>query len=731
MESIQVYDFFSKFEENSVNLTEKKAVPALSLRSIRPRAYVEPTLTYLDDAPDHTNPILLISAAGAMGKTFTSMAIADQLNSPRLDLSKVIVGEDSHTGILNRSLTRTSCAEYLRSLDEGTTHLIIDALDEAPIRSGERAFTAFIESLAEHCSEFNVENHQFIILGRPQTTEIFAGICRDAGTGVTRMSLDSLNLDSSLQLIGNEISSYEGGASLIHDKPARDYWREYLFGLARIMQQDDTFKEEDWDTVSDFLGYPPVLCAIAPTLRESNYKREAERLKRGTTRVSSRSNVLTQIINDLLDREATKVQTQLSEVFSGAIEPQRILTFYTHEEQIARILKEFGIESPHAFPVGLPPELRAGYEESIQTFIMDHPFLDGHAAARPRNAVFSDYLRAITNSGTEYFTTLTEKPLAAANLLPVGPFYVHFMEELLSDGEDTEAVSQHKIQSEDYVADIWASWVSSGNSAQRPVLQYVHTGDRKPVIDLFMENRLQLDDQAISPQISFTIQDPTGVLQLKAPLQNMFISTDHCVYISSSAGAITLGPEMTLLARSVETESVDEVVFRSASDPGSRSANYIVTEDLGIVGDYRIRHIGDNPVLVFAPNVDQRWMAFRPNLTKMDGIDPHRVAEATMCVRRILTSFRTTNGVLAIHVDKFNRHVIGRNTLLNAVANAMKKADLIAERGGLMVADQAALSRLGISYDSYSSPDWSSKMYVALRECLNRDGSLYQQLKRG
>lgn len=729
----------ANFKTETLSLEYKRQSPALDLMPTKPSTYVEPTISLASGGATPDAPILLISAAGAMGKTVTSKAIAEQLGCPKLDLAHVTVGQDSHSGVLNRVLTGKSLGSFMEKLDRGATSLVIDALDEAPLRSGERAFFAFMESLAEDAASFGVPNHQFIVLGRPQTIELFAELCKDYQVATTNVTLDSLSLESSLDLIANELKKKHGSAlHEVHTQPAREYWTSYLLDLASVLTGKDDFAPMDWKEVSDFLGYPPVVCAIAPTLQEANYSKSAQLLKRTSSEIGTRSTVLTKIIGDLLARETAKVQQQLSEVFRGELTEFAIRALYGYEEQLGRILGSLGIESPEPLPASLPDEYRARYEEAIETFVVDHPFLDGQSKPRPRNVVFSDHLRSIVNSRTAFISGSTGRPLQSDSLLPVGPFYIHFMTEfctkIVAPGSDNYLVPA--IQDEDYVYDLIASWISGTPSDWTASYHYLHPEGTKPIVDFLME-RAPRDDAGGSSNtrttaaLFFTIEKPHGLLQIKSPISNVSIASQHGVYIASADGSITIGPNATIVAKNLQTSELDEVIFRgtTSTNPMRDQATLVVSQDLKIPGEYKIKNTGRAMTTVLAPFLDPRWNAYKPEVSPIDGLDRSKVTEAIMYIRRILTSFRSTNGNPSIHADKFARHIVGRNELLRTVASAMQEAGLIELRNGMMTLNQTRLSELEISYDTYSSPDWIKKFTGVMALCLNSDRNLVAALK--
>lgn len=729
----------SEFSTEALALETRNENFALTLRSTTPTGWVEPEISW--DQPDPgspASPILLISAAGAMGKTFTSMAIADYLQAPRLDLSQLTVGQDTHLGVLTRALTPRSYGLLAQSLTEGKASLIIDALDEAPLRSGERAFFAFMESLAEDAKSFEVPKHQYVVLGRPQTIDLFRELCVSLGVNTTNVTLNSLSLNSSLDLIAKEIERISlSPVHISHPESSRDYWKEYLFQLGSMLLHEPDFRANQWPQVSDFIGYPPVVCAIAPMLDESNYLKSKKDLQNTPPGLASRATVLTKIIQDLLARETDKAQQQLGQAFAGEIEPTIIKTFYGYEEQIARILNELGVPMMDALPASLPDHLRGKYEGLLDSFIADHPFLNGKTNQGPRNVVFSDHLRAIVNSGSAFISGTSNKPVSSDQIPSVGPFYIHFMNEFLEKVSVAEdQVERPALLSEDFVQEILTSWELSMHADWHSTFQYAHYENQRPLLDFHVTqtdrafaNQANLQDLSVY----FTIKQPDGVLQLSSPVTDVSVVSDYGLYIASSGGSTTLGPGASLVSQHIQFDNSDELHFRGQvvqSDDKFDVVAFILAQDLSISGDYKLRRSGVGMCSVIVPDLDQRWRDFEPKLRAIDGMNRENVLEAVMYLRRILSSFRSTNGVQALHIDKFNRHVIGRNKMLRTVRSAMEKADLISEKSGMMIMNQDVLSKFEINYSVYSDPDWVQKLSSVLAECMNRDPRLVEALMR-
>src|SRR4051812_50128203 len=110
-----------------------------------PEPYVWPDLTSDDDLAG--SPILLLTSAGAMGKSAAARAIANHLNAPLIDLARLPVGSDSLTGLLTRTLGWGQAASYIGDLVAGRAAIVLDSGDEAPLLAGREKFLSFIKNI--------------------------------------------------------------------------------------------------------------------------------------------------------------------------------------------------------------------------------------------------------------------------------------------------------------------------------------------------------------------------------------------------------------------------------------------------------------------------------------------------------------------------------------------------------------------------------------------------------
>jgi hypothetical protein len=148
----------------------------------------------------------------------------------------------------------------------------------------------------------------------------------------------------------------------------------------------------------NFIGYPPVLDAIATLLREEkNYFKLSENLTQGGAN-EIEANLLFKIGSYILDRErVAKVIPNLVKTLIGEFPPAEQSNIesvaFDFEEQAARLVA-YSLRQPHQMNVIPQPGLNAQYEEKLAPFLAEHPFLVG-GGHDFRNAVFEAVCLAI------------------------------------------------------------------------------------------------------------------------------------------------------------------------------------------------------------------------------------------------------------------------------------------------------------------------------------------------
>ena len=314
----------------------------------------------LDDDPNRS-PILLVSAPGAMGKSTLARQIAYETNSIYIDLG---TAEPVGANTLSGGLVRSGLYE---GWTDGTTTVLIDALDEARLRVTQEAFQAFLSDLA-HLS--TCRTIPTVLFGR-------TGAVQEAWIVLSQIGADVSVLE--ISYYGAEESVDFAEARLQAIRPVRPHASVERQALNLLLQGLREQTESDGDR---FAGYAPVLLAVAERVaKESNPSLLVAQIDRGEQPVTLQS-----VVAAILERERSKLEGLPFEDLNVAAK------LYSPDEQLDRLISRiYGLPTPEL------PEISSAdaqtYSNALETWVSEHPFLDG--SDHTSSAVFEAFKLAL------------------------------------------------------------------------------------------------------------------------------------------------------------------------------------------------------------------------------------------------------------------------------------------------------------------------------------------------
>ena len=390
----------------------------------RPEPYIEPDFVK-EEFPKEKPAILLVSAVGASGKSTTARALSHDIGLPILDLAKhKPVGDNTLTGVLTSAYPIETVGSVLEGLRAGTHGIIIDGIDEGRSKTNLQGFEAFLDDLIERSR--GAASTSIVILGRSQVLLSTWLYLADQGADVAIVRIDPFKLEHAK----NYIDAYV---------PNRNPAQENMYFEARDRLLDRlgaafTPSHDSEKAFLSFIGYPPVLDAIATLLREEqNYHKVSQALG-DNAEPGLEITLLLKIADFLLDRDRSeKALPNFIEEIASQTDPtlghQLRQNLYSRDEQCARILARV---LGQQFPVQSVPDstLNDQYERALETWLPEHPFLDG---TKIRNAVFEAAVVArCAVSNTEVYREVAFQYVSHAR-----PTYhlLYIMSELAKDLE--------------------------------------------------------------------------------------------------------------------------------------------------------------------------------------------------------------------------------------------------------------------------------------------------------
>ena len=298
------------------------------------------------DADPMNSSILLVSAPGAVGKSTLARQIAFKTGSLYVDLATAEpVG--GHT--LSGGLFRSGLSGHWQS---ESIAMLIDGLDEARLRVTQEAFQSFLLDVVAISANRAAPT---VLLGR-------TGAVQDAWLYLTQECDDDIAV-LEIGYYDPEASIEFAEAKLRTADPNRQHPTVDREALALLLNQLRNETASDGDR---FAGYAPVLEAVAKHMtQERNPSALIARINSGDRLVTLQS-----IASDILQRERGKLdRLQFKESgLTGKL--------YSPDEQLGHLVARV-YQVPHPDLPAMLPEDAETYSNALDTWVAEHPFLDG------------------------------------------------------------------------------------------------------------------------------------------------------------------------------------------------------------------------------------------------------------------------------------------------------------------------------------------------------------------
>lgn len=353
-----------------------------------PPIYVPPTFHYVEDCHTLESDAVFIQAPAAVGKSMTAKYISAMKNAPILDLARVPVGTDSLRGMIGNDAA-------IEAFRKGNLPIIVDAMDEGRLISGEQSFEQFIVTTGKLLAEEPISSDcarkrpKIIFFGRPESAD-FANVAiqlDEDGLSLCKIELDYFCQESAVELINK--SAMEEVDRLDITDGQKESRKNGLNGIPMNNLKDSYFNaiasalglgnENLWTdkTGRSFAGYAPVLSTLAIMIAGSdNPQRDRQELEHGDAHQAW--DVVSKVLGLVMKREQSKLQGLLVNDINNLS-----TNAYSEGEQLsylAQIIQHTQIKFSGNFQFeGNADKQR--YLERVSVFLREHPFVrDGKAA---------------------------------------------------------------------------------------------------------------------------------------------------------------------------------------------------------------------------------------------------------------------------------------------------------------------------------------------------------------
>ncbi|WP_460401854.1 hypothetical protein [Actinophytocola sediminis] len=660
-------------------------VKAINVLPRAPKGYVWPRLTGWEENPDAR--VVIIEAAGAVGKSAAALALAERLKWPLVDTAKAQVGSYSLTGLIHDAFGFDS--PFLAEVSTGAAGIIIDALDEAHLRAGTTNFEAFLDNVRKlAASPQGRRSPNVVLFSRPDTANLIKTYFGEHGTAFMSMTIEFFTYQQTCAYIASYLDvqhELHPGSGRFYDvarrhpEPFGALRDKRIREVASALTSSVVSNPSDrWGELGSFLGYAPVLAVLAEYLAVSNPKKEQgdDRSFRATP-----AKVLLEIIENILTREQKKftdqVVPQLRAKLPADDDWDRFALMYTPEEQGIRLVaRNLNIGFAAPVPADVPSSIRSEYDAFADQQIADHPFLADRKAV---NVVFADYIRAKATIDVSCRTVLDREP--AAEVTSVGPFFYQFVHEFSPKETDGSAEL-----SEGFVAKILESYNQAFTVGGTPLSMYFQQDGSAQLFLIVIGSNLR-DYRVI---LDFDIVDLSGFLEIKNELRRTFIRTDSALGLSGERDRFTIGPRVSIhcneLIVDIDGLSVDPIGGVNSIVAGAIEVRKNLTIDCPRPNSLQI--VGRHPVSALIP-----YFVDSPDVE--DYVD----AGGYLTLRSLLRRFAQGIGSMpSVFADLLDHRVIKDNSERKRYMSRLCEIGVVEKASNHYYLNTSVLSGYGISF---------------------------------
>lgn len=396
-ESVSIQDLLDVLSEPAVVPTERARVAV----SKEPIPFVAPRLKRVSGTGSgvFATDVIVISAPAAVGKSTLARYISAKSRAPILNLAETPVSTHSLVGILQADFVGPM--DPLEAFAQGRVPIILDALDEGRLLTGEKGFEQFILTTAElvNRDRSTTNRPKLLLFGRSGSSADAAFIMSLMREGlIGEFRIDYFDHESA-RLIIEAYGDAQSGATgkLRRSEPAQRAVSAYFDAISRALSLSS---ENLWtDPIGrSFAGYAPVLATLGQALGHERNPYDLEnRLIRTDASNSEAWIVIDQVIDQMLSRESDQLANKLRSRTNSDI-PH----VYGRSDQLTFLARWLSGESIRG--IGEPivsGDIADIYYQLIEQKLPEHPFLDAERRT-PRNAVFGAaiFAHAITHGLT-------------------------------------------------------------------------------------------------------------------------------------------------------------------------------------------------------------------------------------------------------------------------------------------------------------------------------------------
>lgn len=647
----------------------------------QPCLSVQPTT---NNIPLDNANFVVISAAGATGKTMLANHLSYELKAPVLNLSKCdTIASNSLTGLLFKQMSMPDCQKFMNDLKDGHAVIIIDALDEGLMRTTTAGYDDFLKDLISLAPSAGVA---FILLGRTNVVEQTVLYLEEEHCNVSYWQIEPFSEHQAESFLDKHFTNDRID---VHNVVYRECKQLIIASIKNFFASQHMLKTHQ---STRFLGYAPVLMAIASFLsKQTDFQKTRNQLS-----TSNKKDVamIVEIVRHILQRDK---QEKIDELVIRPLLSSRTPEFaakvlssvYNDKEQCARTLY-YVMGKPFNTRVTGDDYFDVEYEKKMDDWVREHPFIVGRKFV---NVVFEAYVVSRLICEAEYRETVFEY-LRSTYKDSYILFYI--FEEL--QGVD-------RLIDKDFVMYLFASLKALDKKSAKCSMELTLPNNVDEFVQSIEECPLtfSVDIEGDVEEYKYVVRlSKSDVLRMLPDISNVHIEIPVEINISASktqmkspvyvkATTIKLNTDELILNENAEKESIvlECTQFQGVpyhEDCSNRIINYAD---------------GRKPLKIISENTLQYpFCEYKGGLEINEEVTPEVMEKYNKCRKTIQLCRGHSKGQLARYKDKIDNYV-GNTVIGKSVLNALSEKGVIYLESYMYFIDDVKMAEvLGCKYDS-------------------------------
>ena len=658
--------------------------------------YIEP-IFYKINATEQIDNVkfILFSAPGATGKSALAKYISYKYNAIYWDLSKIRIGSNTFNGTIISSMGTEGFSKFKENLKKSNTLIVIDAFDEAEIISGRARLAEFITEISEDIDE-NIAA-PVVLLSRTETAHFISSFCEDNNIRLSHYEIGFFESSKAKQFIECRIKNTKGVVTTAEKDCINDYYSVVKSNLS----------DEEGNS---FLGYAPVLEAIAAHI---SGVQNTTHLINGLKTKKDGSAVIEEIMTELLAREHKKFvdafkircnnlnnkNIKLSGIYSSTEQLTHLLYYILFEE----------ISHTNYNKCNIPSEFINEYQEMIQNFINQHPFIQNKFKKSNTKIDFSgpafrDYALAkliLIDEHEQLALTYFEENDTI--YLPTSIFfdcYIHWS----SDGVNINHINQ-----------ICKSFKAKEKAQNRTYIQCIETSDSDGKIKCSLEFSILNSSDNSNQDIQTTCikfnQSCTYSLNLDY-ISNILINMPSFTIILGNEKIDSRIESSQILCKSIHWSSKNVTIDSGADGCIIESLQNCTSN--GAAPSFDILR-GEN-LKISLPNISHYYKLIQYKYD-FENLKDNGLDKFSHAIKSILIEFRShKKDTLAKDSERIKNVTVGSSTIKKKVLKYLLKYGIIYEEAHLFKVNIEKSSEREINFDSLRKSEAFPKAYKEFLE---------------